>query len=79
MFLTRPAANTTMVKKVDGGELVKNEYIYNVADVACILKVSTKTVYKLIHGQELNCVWIRGQIRITSEQLSDYLKGGSKP
>ena len=52
--------------------------VYNVKDVAGILKVSEKTVYGLIHDQQINCIWVRGQIRITSAQLCDYLKGGVK-
>lgn len=50
--------------------------VYTVKDVASILKVSQKTVYALIREQGLKCVRVRGQIRITSEQLDDYLKGG---
>ena len=51
-------------------------YVYSVKDVAQKLKVSDKTVYGLIHDQQLKCIWVRGQIRITSEQLDAYLRGG---
>ncbi len=57
------------------GDFVRTNYVYTVMDVASILRVSTKTVYKLIHEQALACIWVRGQIRITSEQLRDYLEG----
>lgn len=57
---------------------MSTKYVYTVREVATILRVSEKTVYSLIHSQELACKWVRGQIRITSEQLNDYLKGGSK-
>lgn len=50
--------------------------VYTVDDVASILKVSTKTVYTLVHEQQLRCIRVRGQIRITSEQLDNYLRGG---
>lgn len=50
--------------------------VYTVDDVASILKVSTKTVYTLVHEQQLKCIRVRGQIRITSEQLDDYIRGG---
>lgn len=51
--------------------------VYTVKDVAGKLKVSEKTVYSLIHEQQLECIWVRGQIRITSEHLSKYLEGGN--
>lgn len=50
--------------------------VYTVRDVASILRVSGKTVYALIRDQELPCIWVRGQIRITSEQLNKYMEGG---
>lgn len=50
--------------------------VYTVRDVATLLKVSTKTVYGLIHDGELRCIWVRGQIRISSQQLENYIKGG---
>lgn len=53
-----------------------NDSVYTVREVASILKVSEKTVYSLIRDQELSCIWVRGQIRITSTQLNGYLKGG---
>lgn len=52
-------------------------HVYTVRDVSLLLKVSTKTVYGLIHDQQLKCIRVRGQIRITSEQLTNYLKGES--
>lgn len=55
---------------------MKNGYVYKVGDIASILKVSSKTVYGLIRDEQLKCIWVRGQIRITSEQLNEYLKGG---
>lgn len=51
-------------------------YVYTVREVATVLKVSTKTVYGLIHDQQLKCIHVRGQIRVTTEQLIEYLKGG---
>lgn len=51
--------------------------VYTVKDVAGKLKVSEKTVYSLIHEQQLECIWVRGQIRITSEHLSKYLEEGN--
>ena len=49
--------------------------IYTVKEVAILLRVSSKTIYKMIHTTELECVKVRGQIRITSEALNRLLKG----
>ena len=51
-------------------------YVYTVKEVALELKVSEKTVYNLIHDQQIECIRVRGQIRITSKALNDFLKGG---
>lgn len=51
--------------------------VYTVTDIAKILKVSTKTVYRLVQEQELPCIRVRGQIRITAMALDDYLRGGN--
>ena len=49
--------------------------VYTIREIAKILKVSEKTVYGLVHDNEIKCIRVRGQIRITSEQLDYYLKG----
>lgn len=49
--------------------------VYTVAEIAAVLRVSTKTVYKLVQDQELPHIRIRGQIRITSYALENYLRG----
>ena len=51
--------------------------VYTVKEIAEMLKVSEKTVYSLVRDQLLECFWVRGQIRITSEQLHEYLRGGN--
>ena len=50
--------------------------VYTVPEVATVLKVSTKTVYKMIHDGELQAICVRGQFRITLQALTDYLRGG---
>lgn len=50
--------------------------VYTVDEVASRLKVSTKTVYTLIHEQQLKCIRVRGRIRIPSKALDDYVEGG---
>ena len=52
--------------------------VYTVRDVASILQVCEKTVYALVRERKLPCIWVRGQIRITSEQLNKYMEGGEK-
>lgn len=54
------------------------KYVYTVTEVADILQVSTKTVYKMIHSGEIPALRVRGQIRITHTALQNYLDGGSK-
>lgn len=51
--------------------------VYTVQDVAEILKVSTKTVYKLLKEGDLKSIKVRGQFRVPSSALDNYLKGGS--
>ena len=50
--------------------------VYTVQEVARILRVSSKTVYTLIHDGELEGIRVRGQIRITSQALERFLEGG---
>lgn len=50
--------------------------VYTVHEIALWLKVSDKTIYKLIHDKHINCCRVRGQIRITSEQIKKYLEVG---
>lgn len=50
--------------------------VYTVAEIARILKISEKTVYRLIRDQELPYIRVRGQIRITAIALDCYLQGG---
>ena len=57
------------------GDFVKTNCVYTVSEIAEILKVSKKTVYGLIHDRKLECVWVKGQIRITSGHLENYLGG----
>lgn len=51
--------------------------VYTVKDIAKILRVSEKTVYALVQDNEIKCIRVRGQIRITTEQLDCYLRGGT--
>ena len=48
--------------------------VYTVREVAEMLKVSVKTVYNLVHDGELASIRVRGQIRITSYALDEYLR-----
>lgn len=50
--------------------------VYTVADVADILHVSQKTVYRLVKEGDITGIRVRGQIRITSTALEQYLQGG---
>ena len=48
--------------------------LFTVADVAKKLKVSTRLVYKLIEHGDLRCYRIASAIRISDDQLREYLK-----
>ena len=50
--------------------------VYTVPEIAQILRISTKTTYQLIKEGDLPAIRVRGQIRITSEALAEYMKGG---
>ena len=52
------------------------ECVYTVKEFAEILKISLKTAYTLIHDGELNYIKVRGQIRIPSSAIKEYLEGG---
>lgn len=48
--------------------------VYTPEEVAAILKVTTKTVYNLIHRKELPASRVGSLFRITEDQLSRYLE-----
>ena len=50
--------------------------VYTVQQVAEILQISTKTMYKIVTAKDIDSVIVRGQIRITSDALDRYLNGG---
>ena len=49
--------------------------IYTVEDVADLLKVNARTVYKMVERGEIRSVRAGRQIRITGEALDAYLRG----
>ena len=53
-----------------------SECVYSVKQVAEILQVSSKTVYQIIKDGDIDKIQVRGQIRITSTALEDYIRGG---
>lgn len=54
------------------------KYAYKVADVARILRISTRTVYSIIRAGDLKAIYVRGQIRIMSTELDNYIERGGK-
>jgi len=50
--------------------------VYTVEEVAELLKVNPRTVYKMVHDGEIRSVRAGRQIRITDEALNAYLRGG---
>jgi excisionase family DNA binding protein len=49
------------------------EVLYTLDEVAAMLKVSIKTVRRLIDDGKLKAIKIRGQLRIKQSDLDDYL------
>jgi len=49
--------------------------VYTVEDVAEILKVNPRTVYKMVEQGAIRSVRAGRQIRITSDALDTYLRG----
>lgn len=52
--------------------------VYTVQEVANLLKVSIKTVYNLVRDGDLASIRVRGQIRITSLALDEYISRGGE-
>lgn len=53
-------------------------HMLTVIEAAQILRVSTKTMCRMIQTDEIKCVRVRGQYRISSLDIISYLeKGGS--
>lgn len=50
--------------------------IYSVKQVADILHISPKTMYQIVKDKQIEVIWVRGQIRITSTALANYIRGG---
>ena len=59
-----------------GGDLMTANCVYTVPEIAIILRVSVKTVYRLVKSGDISAIRVRGQIRITSTALNNYLGGG---
>lgn len=64
----------SMTKKEHEKELRCYPAALNAAEVAEILRVSTKTVYKLIKEKSLPAVKVGRENRIAKSQLIDYLR-----
>ena len=50
--------------------------VYTIMDVAMILKVSEKTVYRMIKERKLPHIRVGKQIRVSAAVLERYLQGG---
>lgn len=68
-----------MAKKEHEKELRCYPAALNAAEVAEILRVSTKTVYKLIKEKSLPAVKVGRENRIAKSQLIDYLRQREVP
>lgn len=68
-----------MTKKEHEKELRCYPVALTAAEVAEILRVSTKTVYKLIKEKSLPAVKVGRENRIAKSQLIDYLQAKRSP
>ena len=68
-----------MTKKEHEKELRCYPAALTAAEVAEILRVSTKTVYKLIKEKSLPAVKVGRENRIAKSQLIDYLRQRERP
>ena len=68
-----------MTKKEYEKSLCKYPTALTVAEVSDILRVSTKTVYKLIKEKTLPAVKVGRENRIAKSQLIDYLQQRERP
>ena len=70
-----------MVDPTPGGEVrpiggnLANVTFLTVAEVAALMRVSKMSVYRLIHGGELEAVRFGRSFRVTEEAVDAYLKG----
>ena len=48
--------------------------MYTIKEVAAKLRVSDKTVQRMISGKEITSILVRGQRRIPQAALDEYLK-----
>ena len=54
--------------------MAEPETLLRIKEVAEALKVSTKTVRRLISAGEIPAVWIGGSIRVLQSDLDEYIK-----
>lgn len=52
-----------------------NELILTIPEVASMMKVSEKTIYRLCRDNQIPHIKIRGQYRFTKSAIEKWLKG----
>ena len=65
-----------ILKLKKGCDLNVIKCVYTVHEIAKILHVSDKTVYRIVKSGDIHATRVRNQIRITSASLEAYLQGG---
>lgn len=51
--------------------------LLTVSEIASMLRLSKMTVYRLIHGGELNAMLVRGSYRVRESALKQFLVSAS--
>lgn len=64
----------SIVRLVQGDLDMDEVNALTVVDVAQMLRVCTKTVYRIIRDGNLKVIRVRGQIRITSSALKEFME-----
>jgi excisionase family DNA binding protein len=72
--LPKPSECFIIEKETDGRcDIMPEEVVYTIEEVAKILKISTDTVRKMIADKELDAVKVRGQWRIKKKSVDRLL------
>lgn len=56
------------------GEASEDEQFYTVKEVACKLRVSNMTIYRMVKEGELEALKVRGSVRIARSAFSEYCR-----
>ena len=56
------------------GQQARTQFL-TVAEVAALMRVSKMTVYRLVHGKELDAIRVGRSFRVPEHAVHEYLRG----